>query len=136
MSNASSNRTSQEREPYGLPHEEFDEEPPPYPYDGSHDERKASFNFPQTGGSHGSLQAPSPQIFSDLQKEQRLGEKTIYEKMRSSFKDVDEEFINKIKRPLLHNHAGCEDCKSNNVHQETDGHEKTNCCCRRSGWFW
>jgi hypothetical protein len=119
IQNESSNRTTQKGESYGLPHEEFDEEPPPYPHYGGQVERKASFNFPQAGSSYGSLQTPSPQIFSDLQKEQRLGEKTIYEKMRSSFNDTDEEFINKVKRPLLH-----DDYQTNNVHQETK------CCCR------
>jgi hypothetical protein len=119
MINASKNRTSQEGESYGLSHEEFDEEPTPYTYNGGHVERKTSFDFPQAGGSYGSFKAPSPQIFCDLQEEPGLGETTIYEKMRSSFIDTDEEYINKIKRPLL---PKCD------AQQET--HDD---CCH---WFW
>jgi hypothetical protein len=133
IANASSYRPSQEREPYGLPHEEFDEEPSPYPCFGY--EKQTFVSVPEARGSYGAFEAPSPQVISSFQKEQKLGEKTIYEQMRSSFTDKDEEYINKIKRPLLQKHVNSKDPQSSYICQETFGDEKTNCCCHRTGWF-
>jgi hypothetical protein len=136
-SNASTRtyRASQEGQSYGLPYQEFDEEPTPYSYDGGYVEGEAPLNLSQAGGSHGAIQTPCPQVVPDLQKKQKLGEKTIYEKMRSSFIDTDEEILNKIKRPLLQNNADPEDAQSNCICQETYVDEKTDCCCRRASWF-
>ena len=75
----SSNRPTEERESHGIPHKEFGNCETENTHYGNPFKRETTVNVSQTWGSYGSYKAPIPQVFSDLQEEQRLGERKIHD---------------------------------------------------------
>jgi hypothetical protein len=92
-----SSDTDKKGHTHGIPCEGLGSQATQNTHDGSPLKGETIVNVSETRGSDGSFQAPVPQIIKSVQKESRLGQKTVYEKMI----DEDDEYINKIKRPTL-----------------------------------
>jgi hypothetical protein len=128
----SSNRPTEERKSHGVPRQELSYETPPNSHYGNPLKRETTVNFSQAWGSYGSYKAPVPQVISDLQEEPRLGERKIHD----SVEFTDEEYINKIKRPLLHINAVPENPQSDFIRQKIIEHEKGHRRRCRTCWLW
>jgi hypothetical protein len=124
-SSASSYRSLEERESHGLPYEGPEEYETPISYRGDFIQGEAARSVPKAWGTHGSFQAPDPQVFQSVQRKPELGQEDVY----ASFDE-------KIKHPLLPGYAHTKDPEPDTVCQKTARHEKTNNCCCWSGWFW
>ena len=125
----SPNRSIEEGKSHGVPHEKLSYETPPNSYHGSPLKGETPLSVSKTWGSYGSYKAPLPQVIHYFQEEQELGQKNFYEMN-------DEDYINKIKRPLLHINVVPKDSHSDPVCQKAAEHEKTNRRRCRTCWLW
>jgi len=53
-----------------------------------------------------------------------------------SIDDTDEEYLNKVKRPILIKNDDPEDSESGSVLEKTSDDEQTRHCCKWPRWFW
>ena len=127
--NESSN-TDKKRYSHGVPREGLGVQAPQNTHHGSPLKGETIVYVSQARSPYGSFQEPIPNIIEGFQKEPRLGQKKVYEKIV----DEDEEYIKKIKRPILY--ADPENCQPDPICQEADVPTKTNCCSCWPRWVW
>ena len=112
----SSHRPIEARKSYGVPCEELGCSPPPDSQYGSPFKRETHIDIQKTWGTYGSYKAHIPHSFRCFQEEPGLGEEEVWSR--------DEEYIKKIKRPLLNTNAIPEDDQSNDICQKVVEPEK------------
>jgi hypothetical protein len=121
----SPNRPIEERKSHGVPHEKLSYETPPNSYYGSPLKGETPLNVSKTWGAYGSYKAPLPQIIDYFQEEPELGQK-----------DLHEEYVDKIKQPLLYIDVVPKVSQPDPVRQKVVEHEKTNHSGCRTCWLW
>jgi hypothetical protein len=128
MNAKGSHRSSEEGESHGVPHKELGSQATTNPFHGDSLKRETPVHVSQTWGTYGSYKAHIPHSFRCFQEEPELGEKEVWSR--------DEEYIKKIKRPLLNTNVVPEDDQSNDVCQKVVEPEKTHRCGRWTRWLW
>jgi hypothetical protein len=127
-----SHRTSEERESHGVPYKGLSSQATTNPIHSSPLKGKAPGHVSQTWGSYGTYEAPIPQSFESFQEEPKLGKKNFHESVVWG----DEEYINKIKRPLLDTNAVPKDPEPDTLCQKVADYAKTNHRRRWTSWLW
>jgi hypothetical protein len=127
-----SHRTAEERESHGVPYKGLSSQATTNPIHGNSVEREAPVHVSQTWGAYGSYKAHIPQSFKCFQEEPKLGQKNFYESVIWK----DEEYINKIKSPLLNTNAVPKDPEPDTLCQKVADYAKTNHRRRWTSWLW
>ena len=132
MNAKSPNRSTEEGESHGVPYKGLSSQPTKNPIHDSPFKGKAPGHVSQTWGSYGTYEAPIPQSFKSFQDEQELGQKNFH----VSVMWTDEEYINKIKRPLLDTNAIPKDSEPDTLCQKVTDYAKANHRSRWTRWLW